>query len=558
MRVGMSMPPFAGLSRVVLAAVALYAAAGTAVAELRREVEPNDLPTQALPAPPPASLGGVIGLAGDVDLYALEVRAGQTLKADLLARGFRATNHPGSDLSALLTILDTDGLTVLAQDQSLGDFDDPTVTASLPADGAYYVSVQHLDPAEGGAAYVYVLSLELDSNDSFASATAINPPVLPTIDALVFPAGDLDFYSVDGVSGQSLSVDIDSAVFNPAQPAAKAVVSIFDPNLSLIAEDAYTSADPEDPLVQVLLASTGTHYIRVRELRSFVGTTNTFYQISVSLSLFPEDDSFATATPVTLPRSVSGVTSPGTDLDHYGFSLGASATLSADVDAVEGLLSLLNGTVEIHDAGGVLVQDSSSPDPLLVTALPAGSYSASIEGGCTGGGCKDEDAYYVLHLDPDDDGDGVVLPLDNCPVSPNAGQADGDGDGIGDLCDNCPGEFNPGQEDGDNDGMGNACSPCGPSEAGLDMAFSDPDTLTWTGASGMEFYALYRGSLSGTGWAYDHACLFPALPAPSAGDPASPPGSGFYYLLAGRGPCGDTGLGSDSTGSARPSLPACL
>jgi hypothetical protein len=38
-------------------------------------------------------------------------------------------------------------------------------------------------------------------------------------------------------------------------------------------------------------------------------------------------------------------------------------------------------------------------------------------------------------IPPDSDGDGIPDPSDNCPQTPNPGQADGDGDGIGDACD---------------------------------------------------------------------------------------------------------------------------
>jgi len=69
----------------------------------------------------------------------------------------------------------------------------------------------------------------------------------------------------------------------------------------------------------------------------------------------------------------------------------------------------------------------------------------------------------------DDDGDGVVNAVDNCPV-PNPDQTDTDGDGLGDACDNdddgdgildaidnCPLVPNEDQNDRDGDGIGDAC-----------------------------------------------------------------------------------------------------
>ena len=550
------------LARLRHSAVAILLAAGWshAPADLRREAEPNDQPSEAQPIVPPVSAGGTIDAPGDFDLFAVEMEAGQTLQADVLARGFRATQHtPGSVLSAFLGVLSADGTMILVSDQSIGEFDDPTVSYQAPSRGKYLLLVRDINATTGGSEHRYVLSIEVEPNDTASTATTLDPPVIASVDSLIFPAGDLDYYHLALSAGQSVTLDIDSAVFNPAQPPAKIVLSLFNPSGVKIAEDAYTATDPQDPYLQTIAPVDGLYAVRVREVRSFVGTTNTYYQLSVELGSQPGNDEFQTGTLVSLPRCVSGTVNPLSDRDHFRFSPAVPAVVTANLDARSGLQSLLEGTVGLWSSNGMVASDNSIPDPSLTIAVQPGSFSMSVEGGCAGAGCLPEDAYYVLYLDADEDGDGLVIPDDNCPTLTNPDQSDADLDGRGDLCDNCTQDFNPGQKDSDGDGYGDVCPCFPPSEAATDLTFAGTVTLIWTSQPVAAWNSLYRGSLDPATLTYDHACLLQGITGGTALDPVDPPfGAYRYYLVSGTSACGREGtLGFASSGQERPNPSPC-
>src|SRR5262249_969883 len=161
----------------------------------------------------------------------------------------------------------------------------------------------------------------------------------------------------------------------------------YDASQAPLATDAYTVSDPNDPFIQSTLPATGTYYVAVREVRSYIGSPVAFYQLDVHLGPSAQDNTPATATPVTVPRGPTG-TACRTGAEgqaDLAFSLAQASTLSVDADAQEDLLSLLQGTVGVLLPDGTpLGVDSGTPDPRLSVSLPAGSYVATIGGTSSG------------------------------------------------------------------------------------------------------------------------------------------------------------------------------
>jgi len=139
----------------------------------------------------------------------------------------------------------------------------------------------------------------------------------------------------------------------------------------------------------------------------------------------------------------------------------------------------------IEEAGTFCVDSCSIPD-----VSPAGKFDWLFDPPMTFNGPY---CWTVVCVN-DEDCDGIVDSLDNCPAVFNPDQENSDGDNYGDSCDicpndsdndidgdghcadadNCPATYNPNQENDDGDSFGNVCDNC-PDSTNEDQADSDGD-----------------------------------------------------------------------------------
>ncbi len=123
--------------------------AGTATPE----TEPNDSWNQAHAITPPALISGTIGSATDRDYFSFSGKQGDVVTA------MAETVGMSSELDAILTLLDSVGVTICSNDQNGLMFqNDSFLHLVLPADGTYYLRVTSYTN-EGGSSFVYRLHL---------------------------------------------------------------------------------------------------------------------------------------------------------------------------------------------------------------------------------------------------------------------------------------------------------------------------------------------------------------------------------------------------------------
>ena len=270
---------------------------------LEREVEstePNDTISTAevieLDSSSPVEISQEIGdnpdldANNDVDLFEVELNAGDTLFADINAE------INGSDLDSVLTVFNANGDLLVQNDDN--SFDDVTEPDSFQGftplfNGTYYVGVsssENLDynpnlagsgSGDSSGTYNLILTLEeadnedeiySEANDTILSANLVeidsSSPVVLTGEigdnpALVSGNNDVDLFEVELNEGDSLFADINAEINGSPLDS---VLSIFDADGNLLFQNDDNSFDDvvePDSFLSFIAPEDDTYYVGV-------------------------------------------------------------------------------------------------------------------------------------------------------------------------------------------------------------------------------------------------------------------------------------------------------
>jgi len=159
-------------------------------------IDADNSPAQATLIEYGQVIHGKICPNGDLDFYRFQAVAGDQVGIRLQAK------DRGSPLDTTLVLLDSDGSSIIAENDDLVQYErsDSFISYKVQRTGAYYIKVKAWDhPEAGGPEYTYTLSLHNDRDDPTASFTnPVDGGVLTT------PKTELRVAARDTNSGVSL------------------------------------------------------------------------------------------------------------------------------------------------------------------------------------------------------------------------------------------------------------------------------------------------------------------------------------------------------------------
>ena len=318
----------------------------------------------------PASLStpasGTIEVAGDVDVFSVDLSAGVDYTM--------LTSNLGAGMDSVVQLFDTNGTTLLAEND---DFVAGTPTSRVdytPAlDGTYFVAVKHADAAAGTGTYEVgmVLTAVLppppapdDHGNDHMSATALT---LNTAQGGVIEnAGDFDYFSIDLQAGQAYEFMTDNL-----GAGMDTILTLYDTdgttqldqNDDSAVSQSFSLASriPDDPAQTFTPAAAGTYFLVVEHYSSSAtgGTYDIIVMDGAAPTPPPADDhgnDVNTATALSMGAATAGMIEVSGDVDYFSVAVTASTAYTfRTVTQDDTVLTLYD------DQGGFIDENDDDP-----------------------------------------------------------------------------------------------------------------------------------------------------------------------------------------------------
>jgi Zn-dependent metalloprotease len=313
------------------------------------------------------------------------------------------TSNLGSRSDTYMYLYDTDGTTIIAQDDDGGEGAASLINWTASSNGTYYVRVRHYSSSTFGADTDYDLSVaasggtsgadSYEDDDSPAQASSITPN--GGIQTHNFhDAGDVDWVQFSATAGLNYVIE----TLNLGSQS-DTVLELYDTDATTLITTDDDSGGGRASRIEWAAPANGTYYLRVRHYISSVFGPDTNYDLKITTSGFApdsyeDDDTVAQANPITVnggPQTHNFHDAGDEDWVQFSTTAGISHVVETS-----NLGSRSDTVLELYDTDGVtlLASDDDGGDGLASriawTAPADGTYyvrahhfSSSVSGSDT-------------------------------------------------------------------------------------------------------------------------------------------------------------------------------
>jgi hypothetical protein len=329
------------------------------------------------------SSSGVIGSAGDRDVFAVSLTAGQSYTFDLTGSSASGAALANGELRLL------DGAGALLRTNDDFNASSARIVFTAATTGTYYLDARsHTAAGTGG----YALSARSgydDARDSIADATAdlsnlaVGGTRLGTIEA----SGDRDVYAVSLTAGQTYTFDVAGSSAGGS--------ALANPEFRLLGADGAVLRSNDDfngPAARIVFtaATTGTYYVDVAS--RVAGGTGT-YGITTQVNFDDARDSITDTTAVLATIAAAtrlGTIETGGDVDVFAVTLTAGKSYTFDLKGLASAAAALgDGELRLLDGAGTVLRFNDNfnarDSRIVFTATTSGTYYLDVRSHVAGG-----------------------------------------------------------------------------------------------------------------------------------------------------------------------------